>query len=439
MNKLFKKVSMVLLAILLVGGSVFAQGQSDTKGNDKNIELVYWSHYGQSPAFVNSFAIAANKALENLGYDNVTCKSEVIEYSGFESKYLSAFAGGIGPDIFVALPATWALNGGANSVAAPLTEKAKAAWDDVLPGLYSKDSYFNNECYGFPAEGGTIQFIYLNDDAMKSIGLDSEKDYPKTMTELKTLAKKLTKYDENGKIVRSGYAPRFLGGGGGVAGKFVSIYHQYGARMLSEDFTTAQGYVNSDVSKKAFQDYQDMVLVDKSVNLEFGAPESAFQSGQTAMITREAWFAQDCYDKAPNLNFSIHPFISENVDLASTEGGAEWCNMINSKSKHLNICMDLFAELAKPEYDLIMHESSGYPPVNKYTMDMSNKYFASLPYAKALLASLTKKPAPIYSVIPEYNEISSLFGEAVASVLNGSDVNSTLDTLAKNIDVILNN
>ena len=182
-----------------------------------------------------------------------------------------------------------------------------------------------------------------------------------------------------------------------------------------------------------------MVLVDRSINLEFGAPEAAFQSGQTAMITREAWFAKDCYDKAPNLNFGIYPFISEDVNLASTEGSAGWGTMINSQSDHVDLCMELFAELAKPEYDRIMHESSGYPPVNKANMAVDNEYFMSLPYAQATVDSLDKAPAPIYSTIPEYREIGSLFGETVAAVLNGADVDSSLDTLAKNIEVILNN
>lgn len=437
MFKKFKKISVVLLAILVIGSSVFAQGQSDTK--DENVELVYWSHYGQSPAFVDSFAEAANKALKELGYDNVTCKSEVIEFSGFESKYLSAFAGGVGPDMFVARPANWAINGGTNPVAAPLTAEAKAAWDNALPGLYSADSYFRGESYGFPAEGGSIQFIFLNKDAMEEIGLDADKDYPKTMTELRALAKKLTKYDANGKIIRSGYAPRFLGGGAGVTGKFLSLYHQYGASILNEDLTKAEGYVNSEASKRAFQDYQDMVLVDRSISLEFGSPESAFQSGQTAMMTREAWFVQDCYDKAPNINFGVYPIVSEDVSVASTEGSAGWSTLINAKSDHLDLCMELFTELAKPEYDVIMHESSGYPPVNRFNMGVDNEYFMSLPYAQATIDSLDRPEAPIYSTIPEYNEISPMFGNALVSVLNGADVDSTLDKLAKEIEVILNN
>lgn len=430
-----KKTIVSLLVAMCVVGAVFAGGPKET--GQEQIELVYWSHYGQSPIFVQSFAEAANLALQRLGYENVTCKAEVIEYSGYETKYLSAFASGNGPDMFLAAPSDWAMDGGKNPIALPLNEATANAWDDALAPLYFDGGTFHGVRYGFPAEGGSIQFIYINEDYMIEAGLDPKTDYPKTMDELKAIAKKMTKYDESGKIIRSGYAPRYLGGGGAVNGKFMSIYHQYGARMLSEDLTTAKGFVNSDISKQAFQDYQDMVYVDKSVNLEFGAPETAFQSGQTAMITREGWFAGDCDQKAPNINYIIVPFISQNVAVASTQGGSAWANMINAKGEYTDICMELFNELAKPEYDVILHEAASYPPVLKETMSMENKFFATLPFAEATIASLDRTPAPAYGELSAWSTIASMMGDTMALILGGADVSETLDEVAEKIDVVL--
>ena len=439
-RKNWKRGLLFLFALSVVSSAMlFAQGGKEPASvkDTKPIELVYWSHYGQSPTFVQSFADASNLALKNLGYDNVTCRAEVIEYSGYMAKYLSAFASGNGPDIFLAAPSDWALDGGANPIALPLPVETAKIWDNALAGLYSTDGYFHGTRYGFPAEGGSIQFLYINDDYMKEAGLDPKTDYPKTMEELRAVAKKLTKYDADGTILRAGYAPRNLGGGGGVSGKFLSFLHQYGARVLSEDLSKASGYINSEISKKAFQDYQDMVYVDKSVNLKFGAPEAAFQSGQAAIITREGWFAKDCLTKAPNINFSVVPFISESKNVAATQGGGAWVNMINSQSDYKDICVELFGELAKPEYDVILHEAAGYPPVLKATMTLENAYFSQLPYAHATIDSLDKGPASLYDANPLWSSLTSLVGDSVAAIMGGANVDKELDTLAAKMDVIL--
>ena len=102
----YRKFSLVLALVLLLPAMLFASGSSDaaTPGGDEPIELVYWSHYGQSPAFVQAFADSVNLAAKNLGYDNVTCRAEVIEYSGYEAKYITGFSSDEGPDFFLGRP-----------------------------------------------------------------------------------------------------------------------------------------------------------------------------------------------------------------------------------------------------------------------------------------------------------------------------------------------
>jgi multiple sugar transport system substrate-binding protein len=437
-----KKASVVLLslALLLVPAVIFAGGSSESKNDasGKPIELVYWSHYGQSPAFVQAFADAANVALKNLGYDNVTCRAEVIEYSGYETKYLTAFTSGNGPDMFLARPSDWALEGGLNPIALPLPDDVAKAWDDALASVYVGDGVFNGKRYGFPSEGGSLQLLYINTDYMKEAGLNPETDYPKTIEEFVDVAKKMTKYDASGNVVRSGYQPRYLGGGEGVSGKFIPFIHVFGGRVLSEDLTLATGYINGPEAKSAFQFNKDLVYKDKVVNLDFGAPETAFQSGQTAMIFREGWFAQNVLDKAPNINFMVVPYISGAANPISHAGSGIWCNMINSRSKHADICAALFKELAKPEYDVMLHEPAGYPPVLAATMTLDNAYFGKMPYAQAVIDSLSKDPAPIYDISSRWSSVAYMLGDSVAAGLGGADVSAELDKLPQKMQGGLN-
>lgn len=434
-----KKVSCILILFVLICFCAFAGGRNENL-EEGPIELVYWSHYGHSPVSVQAFGTAVELAAKNLGYENVTCRAEVIEYSGYETKYLTGFASDEGPDFFLGRTSDWALEGGANPIALPLREDVAAAWEEGLAPMFSDSGIFNGIRYGFPVEGGSLQMLYINTDHMIEAGLDPEKDLPKTIDDLTQLAIKLTKYDESGNIIRSGFQPRYLGAGDGVGSKFIPFFHNMGGRVLSEDLTTSEGYVNSKESVSAFQWLNDLVFKYRVCNLEFGSPETAFQAGQASIINREGWFAQDTLDKAPNINFVVIPFVSGNDrDIVAAGFGSIWANLISAKTKYPDLCQDIFKELAKPEYDVIMHEAAGFPPVLSATLSLDNEYFGKLPYAKAMLDSKDKSPGPYYDGIKQSGSIQMLFGEAVARVLSTENINvqAELDTLSQGIDQLL--
>ena len=433
----YRKFSLVLALVLLLPAMLFASGSSDaaTPGGDEPIELVYWSHYGQSPAFVQAFADSVNLAAKNLGYDNVTCRAEVIEYSGYEAKYITGFSSDEGPDFFLGRPGDWALEGGRNPIALPFNDDVAAAWDESLSSVFRDDGYFNGKRYGFPSEGGSIMLIYINTAAMVEAGLDPVADLPETLDEFYDLAVKLTKRDADGNIIRSGFQPRYLGGGDGVNGKFMAYFHNFGARVLSEDLTTAEGYINGEKSIEAFTWYQN--LAKETSNLEFGSPETAFQSGQAAMINREAWFAQDTIDKAPNIHFVCIPFPAGEVDVAPRSGGASWCNMISAKTKYPELCQEIMKELSKPIYDVTLHEPAAYPPVCTETMSLDNEYFGKQPYAEAVMEMVNLPPSPMYDAIAEWGTIAALCGDSVSAIIGGADVVTELNALAARIDQLL--
>lgn len=435
------KIIFLMVVMLMSLSTLFANGTKEpAKADDsKPIELVYWSHYGQSPAFVQAFADSVNLAAKNLGYDNVTCKAEVIEYSGYEAKYITGFTSGNGPDFFLGRPSDWAIEGGKNPIAVAFDDSTAKAWNDSLASAFYADGFFNGKRYGVPAEGGSIQMLYINTDAMKEAGLDPEKDIPKTFDEFKELAIKLTKRDANGNIIRSGFQPRYLGGGDGVSGKYIPYFHNFGARCLSEDLKKADGYINSDRAVEALTWFK--ALVQETSRLDFGAPESAFQSGQAAIINREGWFAQDTIDKAPNINFICVPFPAGPYgdDFAPTAGAGIWCNMISAKSKHLELCQEIMAELSKPEYDITLHEPAAYPPVCKATMTMDNEYFGKQAYASAVLVATSKPAGPNYSDTAAWGSCASMFGDTFAKIIGSdADIKSELNALALRMDQVLN-
>ena len=423
---------MVVLAMAFLATAVAAQAGAPVKSTEP-IELTFWSVFGQSPPFVTAFGDTGTKLLRANGYPNATVKTEIINYEGYEQKYLSAFASGKGPDIFVALTAAWAMDGGLNPVAVQLPDDVAKLWDSKLAPFVASNGTYKGKRYGF-ASVGLLQTLYINTDHFKEAGLNPDRP-PRTTEEFIETAKKLTKVDASGKIVRSGYHPRYLGQGLGVADKFLPIVHIFGGRMLSEDMKKADGFINSPESVAAFQFYYDLVYKHKVVNLDFGLPEAAFQRGLTSMVFREGWLAFDTIEKAPNIHFKIFPYIVAAKDYAPSNL-LPWAYMISKNSKHQAVAFDLFRLFASVEADVDMHKPALWEPVLSETYNPNNEYFKILPYAPALLESLKKKIGPEY-IHPKIDSVAYIVGEELAACLKGLAPKAAADRAAKRIDETL--
>jgi ABC-type glycerol-3-phosphate transport system substrate-binding protein len=437
-----KKTLIGLLVVLIGLAPLFAGGGGQQGGaqtaipKDTKAELVFWHHQLQAVNNFKELAVIATEIFAKLGYPNVSMRSEQIEYQNYLAKYVSAFSSGTGPDLFMALSNDFALEGGANPVSLPFPADVQKTWQDALGGIYKNDGMFNGKYYGPVVAGDTLMFMYINEDHFREAGLDPDKDYPKTLEEFRNVAKKLTKYDASGKVIRAGWQPRFGGGSFNVAAKYMPIIHNFGGRVLSADLKKAQGYINGPETTKAFQFLHDLVFVDKVTNVELGLPDVAFQQGLCSMTFREPFYANQVATNNPGLKFKIFPYPAGTKDLV-TLGGGSWHLMINSKSKYVDLLLQMLKELAKPEYDRRMHEPDKTPPVLESSISMSNSYFGSLPYAQALIGSINREVGPIYYTIAEWNALAEIIGDGVTAVIEGKDVKATLDSSAAKMQTIL--
>jgi len=328
---------------------------------------------------------------------------------------------------------TWAMDGGLNPVAVQLPDDVAKLWDSKLAPFVASNGTYKGKRYGF-ASVGLLQTLYVNTDHFKEAGLNPDRP-PRTTEEFIETAKKLTKVDASGKIVRSGYHPRYLGQGLGVADKFLPIVHIFGGRMLSEDMKKADGYINSPESVAAFQFYYDLVYKHKAVNLDFGMPERAFQQGLTSMVFREGYLAGDTLEKAPNIHFKVFPYIVAAKDYAPSNL-LTWANLISKNSKHQAVAFDLFRFLASVEGDVGMHKPALYEPVLTETYNPTNEYFKILAYGPALLESLKKRIGPEY-IHSRIDSVAYIVGEELAACLKGMAPKAAADRAAKRIDETL--
>jgi multiple sugar transport system substrate-binding protein len=128
------------------------------------------------------------------------------------------------------------------------------------------------------------------------------------MDQLMEYAKKLTKYDASGKIIRSGLSLRLVGGGSGLAEKFWILMMENGGSIVQEVSPEKYkaGYDN-EAGLKTLQMYVDMLYKYKTCDFDIKADAEGFEMEKTAMFARETWVIADIKAKAPQLEYFTAP------------------------------------------------------------------------------------------------------------------------------------
>ncbi len=411
-----------LVLALLAGSVVFAA--------PKRVKLVYWTHWEQNPKF-NAYYAEAGKEFARLHPECEGVEVVTVPYSGYEAKYLAAFMARTGaPDFFNGAPQDWAGKYQfVDKMPANITKRvdSEAASTAVKFGLY------NGVRYGFPIEGGNFQYMFINTDMFTEAGLDPNKP-PLTLTELLNAAKKLTKYDAKGKVIRSGFGVRYAGDQTGITDKFLPFLHAYGGLMVDPKYKRALGVVNSPAAIEALSMYGDMVNKSKVASLEVGNPEVAFGKGLAAIIFRESWLPGWLADNAPNIKYKVYPLPSEKV--APGPGALfGWSDLVYKYSPNKKLAWEFLNFMWSQKNDLARATTQGLMPVFKANFD--SELVKKRPDYDAVMEMAKRPPAPSY-FSPKMNEVAAAYGDAILDVIYGrKDAKNALNAAAAKINQIL--
>lgn len=266
-----------------------------------DIELTLWSGY---PEFDPWFAEMAAAYKEK--YPNVTITSTTINLRDFETKLSTALPAGSGPDITTVDPSFFLrfINSG---YAYPAPQYVSdfvnsASFDEPVQEFAKVDGVV----YGVPTLISSAA-IYYNKDMWAEAGL-TDADAPKSLADIRTLAQKLAKFDDNGTLTRSGVALRLTGGGSGIGEKFWMWMMQEGHAIVKEvgDGKYVPDY-NNEAGFNTLKMYIDIVWGDKTCNADIGTDAAGFEAGETAMFVREHWVMPEIAQVAPDLNYGAWP------------------------------------------------------------------------------------------------------------------------------------
>jgi multiple sugar transport system substrate-binding protein len=245
-----KRIAFLSVLLCLVLSNAFAQAPTIPELKGKNLEITLWTHEDANRAIIEKKYIEEFKAAN---------PSLTIVYSTFPSGRISetvatAFAANQGPDIFnLAITSAYSYIG--NGRVAPVDYKALGLKDAgdledrYLAGML-KPVTQDGDIYGLPLEI-TNMALYLNKKIFREVGLDPEKDYPKTWEDVLALSEKMVK--RNGQIItRRGFDFRY----DGRLTTMIPMVEQLGGELISKDGKTA--IVGDEAWLKVLQFFKDM-------------------------------------------------------------------------------------------------------------------------------------------------------------------------------------
>jgi multiple sugar transport system substrate-binding protein len=323
----------------------------------EKIKITFWTQIEQEPVFRE--LIADYTAI----HPNVSVELASSSFQDHFSKLLVALRSGIGPDLFH-------LHNSYTSELLPYMESypnTVMALDDVMLDFRQVASHieFGSKIY-FIDTGLMTSCIYYNKAMWKEAGL-TEADFPRTWTQLRAIAKKLTRYDGSGRVARAGFNPNGVG-----SALLLALDLQQGQRLFASDGPN-RPLVDTKASAASLAFLRDLYKVDRSADVRLPEAHESLGLGVAAMIYGWGWANTWLKQNSPKLEYGVFPtpsWTSATPPAYDRNNGESsmGVNIASSKDRQA-VAFDLIKYfLASKKYLVEMCLAFGVAP-SKYSLD----------------------------------------------------------------------
>lgn len=406
-----RKLSIVLLALLLVANMVFAGGAAETGGKET---LSIWCGYPEMESFYKHAAAEYQKTHLNVEFNIVT-----HPLREFEQKLSATIPANTVADIIdVSVYANQKFIEGGFMPKMPANVKDFVTADGRYSDFAKDSNTYQGDIYGVPFFQGRTALFY-NTDMFAEAGLSRP---PKTMDEMYEYAKRLAKYDASGNLTRAGHSLRISGQGSGVAEKWWFVLYPMGGTIIEEGKTpgTYHAGYNNEAGRSALKYYIDALYKDHWDDHKIKHDAEAFQLGQAAMFFRESWVIGDTAAKAPGLNY----------DTALVPSDARWGRITNIQNlyvtkaaKNPDLAWDFVLFMVNDANQQWLLNNVGWLPA-RADVDL-DAIIAAKPQFEAFLASPAGYEEFGYIPIGPFDEVMTRLAERLVSAfLDKSLVNN---------------
>jgi len=296
-----------ILTVAVLGTVYFSEFLTSPDKPDGKVHVKYWEKW---TAFEFD---AMKKVVDSFNKSQDKIQVDILSVSGIEDKTLMAISGGVPPDV-VGLYGPNVTQYADNHAVIPLDDMCKAAGitRDQYIEAYWDIGVIRGKVYALPSTPATTALHY-NKEMFQEVGLDPEKP-PTTIQELDEAAKKLTKKEANGHILRTGFLPSEPGWWNWAWGPF------FGGKLYDDNGHIT---INSPENVKAYEwvqhfskDYGGTALQTFKGGLGgFSSPQNAFMSNQCGMEIQGVWMYNFINMFKPTMKWAAAPFPSAGPGL----------------------------------------------------------------------------------------------------------------------------
>ncbi len=338
------------------------------------IVLKYWRHHQESE-YQGMKELIAQFEKKNPG---VTIRLQTLPYKTFVNKLAATLATGTGPDM-INIHNSWAYSYIKNNLLQQMPKElySKKELDEEFFGVVRAFSD-NDKQYCVPVGGGNLALFY-NKDHFREVGLDPNRP-PKNWEEFVDYAKKLTKWDKYGRLLRSGVA---LGGKEEQSWNYLidSVFPQMGVKHLSKDQKSVSW--NTEDGAKALKWYTDFCRKHKVFNHSFPKPSDAFKLKLASMYVTGPFTIGFLRRDAPDIDFGIAPLPSHKYAATAS---SLWGTCITKKvsGEALKIASKFIKYITSMKSMKLWTSRVGEIPVRKAMLN-DKKFIARYPDLQAFI------------------------------------------------------
>jgi len=408
MKKIFTMFVMVMGLVLLVG----------CQPENEAVTIEFWHNYSASDGQVE----VLNSLIDEFeaAHENVTVDAVYMEWSALKDNVVLGASSGVLPDLLrgdiAFVPQFQSLNvleklsdyDNYDTVAATVLDSANST------------NLMNGDYYGIAANTNT-KILFYNEDILDA----ADVTVPTTLAELWQAAKDVT--DDT----VTGYVEPWTG----VWNVGPYIWSE-GGDILSADYSTADGYLNSSISVSVIQQLADLYaagqLTGSSMDPSALGDTDGWAASKYAFELDGPW--RQSSNDAANINYGAVPLPAGSAGSISVLGGEDFMMFKNSSDAEKEAAWEFTQFMVSKEAQVEMAKV-GQMPVNLEALDDAEAIAAMplLPVFKEAL--LTAKSRP---VIAEWSEIENIIAAKVAEAITGATpVQTALDEAVTQIDEIL--
>ncbi len=383
-------------------------GAAPAKTTGQTITLEYWGLW--EPAEVMS-EVLADFEEKNPG---VSVRYTKQSYRDYRQRLQTAIASGNGPDLF-RFHASWTPMLSAELARMPSSVYSASEFQKTFYHDEASQLQVQGQLVGVPLMYDGLALFY-NKDALTTATADP----PKTWSELRTLAAKLTIKSGN-EIQRGGIA----------LGNAVNVDHFsdiVALLMLQNGADLADP--NSAEARDALLFYTNFQKADGVWNSTLPSSTVAFARGEAAMLFAPSWRAHDVAAINPDLKFGVAPV----PQLSDTRiaWASYWAEGVSQQSKQQELSWKLLKHLSSKEVQLKLHADQAstrsfgeiYSRTDLADQAASNEFvrpfLQDAPFASGWYLSSNTFDAGINDQMIEYYE------NAVTGLLGSSSMTSVL-------------